>query len=279
MEGPFKSWHEAKDAACATWSMRPGALFDSQAWLMRQRQFRDSLGSGHPQDSLPVLARSSTLPLLLQGVNLPRIVDLGGGSGWIYALLRSSALTVTGYVVLDRPDVCAFFSMYEDASLRYVPFDDWEVSAYGANAWDIVYCNSSLQYSRSIQFLVQLVRTLKPRWVLLNDTLVTGGGADTFAVQLNSDNPEPIRCLSVGLLAGQLASLGLRLVWRVPFFAAGIQKLGRHHRRGRTSNDSRARISPFQGWIMHPSFRQCACLCAMQSVRHGAMKVLMAPED
>lgn len=224
--GPFASWEAAEDAASVSWSLKPGSLFDSQAWLRRQLQFRESIDVGEASFGVSPLPRSSTLPLLVQGISPPRIVDLGGGSGWVLDLLRRSALTVSEYVVIDRPDVCAFFRQREDASRRFVSFDTWETLPPGETPCDIVYCNSALQYSKSNRLLLELVQTLQPQWVLLDDTLVSGrGGRDTFAVQLNSDNPEPVRCLSVGSLAEELASIGLDLVWRMPFAQPGYRNL------------------------------------------------------
>lgn len=219
--GPYDSWGDAEAAAALDSPARPGSLFDSWEWLTRQATFRESIREGNFASGSEVSTRNSSLPLLAQGVESLRIVDLGGGSGWVFDLLRKSGVSIDEYAVIDRPEVCAYFLACEDGPRTFVTFDDWRELVREHRSWDVVYCNSALQYARSSELLVDIVRQFQPRWVLLDDTLVTRLAQDTFAVQVNSDKSEAVRFLSVAGLVRDLLPCGFHLVWRSPFVQPG----------------------------------------------------------
>lgn len=225
--GPFESWSAAEAstprASAGPRATQSGSLFDSEPWLTRQWEFRESLSSSKGDIWASPLRRNSTLPLLVQGLEELQIVVLGGGSGWVYELLRRASASVAHYVVLDRPEVCEFFSRGEETARRFVNLGEWESMLGQSTSCQVLYCNSSLQYARSNELLLDLCQKLRPRWVLLDDTLVTRSPQDRFAIQMNSDTPETVRTLSVTQLAQEMSSIGFTLAFRSPFVQPGYR--------------------------------------------------------
>lgn len=226
-KGPYDTWSEAEAIVAADSGNGTATEFESvfalEAWLTRQREFREALVRGDmPLEAVPC-GRNSTLPLLVQGLDELRILDFGGGSGWVSDLLRNASLPVSKYVVLDGPEVCSYFSQGELSLRRFVPLEHWRSLQADSDSFQVLYCNSSLQYAKSNDLLVQVAQGLHPRWILLDDTLVTQSPADSFAIQLNSDRPQAVRLLSVLQLVRDMLAIGYKLLFRAPFVQPGYR--------------------------------------------------------
>lgn len=219
--GPFVSWSEAELSLSRDYGEARSSVFGQESWLDRQRSFRDSIEQFGPDALLGPLKRGTTLPALVQGLSDARIVDLGGGSGWVFDALARAAAPPAEYVVLDRPEVCAYFNEIEAGARRFVPIPEWSELTGLDHPWTVLYCNSSLQYAASNEALLQILAGLNFQWVLLDDTLLTGADSDQFSIQWNSDRPTVARFLSLLRLVQDMLGVGARLVWRHPFAQPG----------------------------------------------------------
>lgn len=219
--GPFASWSEAEHSLSRDYGEARSSVFGQESWLDRQRSFRDAIQQLGPDAFLGPLKRGTTLPALVQGITYARIVDLGGGSGWVFDALARAAVPPAEYVVLDRPEVCAYFDEKEAGARRFIPISDWPELTVLDHDWTVLYCNSSLQYAASNEGLLEILAGLSFQWVLLDDTLLSGANSDQFSIQWNSDRPTVARFLSLLRLVQDMRGVGARLVWRHPFAQPG----------------------------------------------------------
>lgn len=222
--GPFDSWSEAANAAAGDSAGDTGSVFGLHSWLSRQAGFLADVRRGEWRRPTIRMSRTSTLPLVLAGFapGPLRVIDLGGGSGWVADACSLSGISCEDYLVIERGDVAEAFGRTQRSPVRYASLSSrWELLVDEHVQWDVLYANSSLQYSKSNQLLMAVAVRARPRLVLLDDVLTTPADQDGFAVQVNSDRHEPVRFASLGALEAEFADAGYQYVWSVSFCQPG----------------------------------------------------------
>jgi len=146
--GPFDSWQEALEEAS-----HGESAWANQDWIRRQLTFLES--GSHPRHNPP---RPSFLPIVAGMMNVSKIVDYGGGSGWAFALVNESCpdLRINSYSVLELPSVIKELGKFAnlDSRITFLPFEDVELIPEA----DLLYSNASLHYGQTEQSFFDAAR-------------------------------------------------------------------------------------------------------------------------
>lgn len=210
-------WRGSFDTASeAEWaeSNNSRRVFELEGWSRRQsdlashtsRLLRDGGWEG---------ARPSTLPIVLAGRSGELVVDLGGGSGWVYLLLKHLGLTPKQYIVLELPAVANYFQAHPISGVEYRSIESSDLSLN--SPIDILYSNSTLQYMSDNYPLLHQIKNLKPKILLIDELLWASGSEDWFTLQQNSLQQVVARFASLPRLVSEVSNLGLSLVWSGSF--------------------------------------------------------------
>jgi len=186
-------------------------LFDLQSWLSRQWELWNST-SRAPQTLTDLsFGRLTHLPLALTGMESVRVADLGGGSGWTYLACLGAGVSVGAYTVIELEAAVEEFGCLSDGVLTHRTFDD--ITGIPSPI-DVLYCNSVLQYTPDNEILLNVIKVLKPAYVLLDELMWTYEAIDWLTVQTNCDIPTVARFAAIEPLLGDLARYGLFPVWQ-----------------------------------------------------------------
>lgn len=207
-KGVFATYQEAT-ASCE----QSNTVFELDTWLWRQRALADRAAELLRQGCQG--PRPTLLPALVAGEPLAVIVDLGGGSGWVREQLRGLGLVPHRYIVRDLAKVVDFYREHPVSGVEYQYLNDTSLDAVAPI--DLLYANSSLQYMPDNAGLINQVRRLRPRTLLIDELLWAPGDQDWFTVQVNSDIASVARFVSLRRLVGELHDEGMKLVWSGAF--------------------------------------------------------------
>lgn len=192
-------------------------VFELEAWSHRQRDLASHTLQLLRETGSWEGARPTTLPLVLAGRPNKLVVDLGGGSGWVYPLLQHLGLTPARYVVLELPEVASYFQAHPISGVEYKSIESSDL--FLNPPIDFLYCNSSLQYMSDNSPLLRQIQTLNPSVLLIDEFLWTSGSEDWFSIQQNSLRKVVARFASLTKIVSEVSSLGLKLVWSGSFGA------------------------------------------------------------
>ena len=113
--------------------------FTSPRWFQRQEAFwNDSLAGISP--------RPSTLPVVIEKSNASLVVEVGGGSGWIWNLIGSEVKRDLKYINLELAETSEYFKnlAHIDPEIRFISsLNGLELNS---NHKLILYSNSTIQY-------------------------------------------------------------------------------------------------------------------------------------
>lgn len=146
--------------------LNPNDAFSSERWKTRQQLFLDMSREGvSPR-------HSSLLRFLEDNEQIETILDIGGGSGWIFHLLRAKIQKTLAYVNLEIKEMCDEFSKeFEDTNLvKFV--DSWD-SISSIEKISLVYSNSTLQYISDESFFENFKKVNQPQYLVLDDFIAT----------------------------------------------------------------------------------------------------------
>lgn len=209
--GAYATVEEAHVAA----GEQSSCVWELESWLFRQRDL-----AGRTSELVRTGcqgARPSLLPALFAGSPRAVIVDLGGGSGWVRELLSELGLPPHRYIVRDLAPVVDFYSEQPISGVEYQYIED--ISLDADEPIDLLYANSSLQYMPDNSGLLDQVRRLRPRTLLIDELLWAPGDQDWFTVQVNSDSASVARFASLRRLVAEVEHEGMKLVWNGAFGA------------------------------------------------------------
>lgn len=144
------------------------AGFMSEQWKRRQiEMFKDALAGKRP--------RITTLQLHLNTLMKAEVIDLGGGSGWLYSLLMTDFKNViVNYVNLELPSTIQAFSSLHKNSAHYKWESDLKLIGK-TEVYRILYSNSCIQYFPDNKMLYSSLETLQPDKVVFDDLMLMDG--------------------------------------------------------------------------------------------------------
>jgi putative methyltransferase (TIGR04325 family) len=162
-QGKFESFDTA---LIAQKYLNTNDAFCSERWKSRQQLFLDMSREGiSPR-------HSSLLRFLEENEQIETILDIGGGSGWIFNLLRAKNQRPLTYVNLEIREICNEFSK-EFNDVKFVHFvDSWE-SIFNLKEISLVYSNSTLQYIPNETFFDNFKKINQPEYFVLDDFIAT----------------------------------------------------------------------------------------------------------
>jgi putative methyltransferase (TIGR04325 family) len=137
LSGNFKSLAEAN--AFSRGGSYSEESFTSPRWFRRQEAFwNDSLAGISP--------RPSTLPVVIEKSNASMVVEVGGGSGWIWNLIGSDVKRDLKYINLELAETSEYFKnlAHIDRAITFISsLNDLELNS---NDQLMLYSNSTIQY-------------------------------------------------------------------------------------------------------------------------------------
>jgi putative methyltransferase (TIGR04325 family) len=137
LSGNFESRAEASAFARSAGYSKES--FTSPRWFERQEAFwNDSLAGVSP--------RPSTLPAVIEKSNASMVVEVGGGSGWIWNLIGSEVKRDLKYVNLELAETSEYFKnlAHIDPAITFISsLNDLELNS---NYQLMLYSNSTIQY-------------------------------------------------------------------------------------------------------------------------------------
>jgi len=146
--------------------LNPKYAFSSERWLARQQSFLDMSKKGiSPR-------HSNLLTFLEENEKVEKILDIGGGSGWIFHLIRTKIEKPITYVNLEINEICEEFSKeFKETSLvQFV--NSWE-SVINLKNISLVYSNSTLQYLSDETFFENFKNIYQPQYLMFDDFIAT----------------------------------------------------------------------------------------------------------
>lgn len=170
-EGFFGSPEEAR---AALGPQLTAEYFRRSEHLLRQKELRDTaVDSSFP---LPLsMRRHTTLPWLLALTGAQRILDFGGGLGWVEAAasgLTREAREDAEYTVVEAQAFIESISRDTHAAvpptLKLLSLE--AVARDETREFDVIYSNSVIQYS-GLNPLEVLAERFRPGWILLDDVI------------------------------------------------------------------------------------------------------------
>jgi len=140
--------------------------YSSSRWLERQENMlRLARGGNVPRPS-SLLDQD-----LLQAPS--EILDVGGGSGWLFECLKKSygGENIQNYTVLEIPVICEHFTNHflPTESIRFIS----RINEVEHIRFDVMYFNSSLQYLNDLKLLEFKDIQNKPNYVVIDDLPLT----------------------------------------------------------------------------------------------------------
>ena len=117
--------------------------------------------------------RSSILPsFLADHKEIDSILDIGGGSGWIFNLLQIATDRNFTYWNFELSEMCEEFSKEFDNSNKVHFIDSWNLFS-NLNEISLIYSNSTMQYIPDDIFFENLSKVNQPRYIVFDDFIVT----------------------------------------------------------------------------------------------------------
>lgn len=120
-----------------------------------------------------IAPRYSSLPSFLkEHAQIDRVVDIGGGSGWIFNLLQPITQNPLTYFNIELKETCEEFSKEFSHTSRVQFVDSWE-SIVELKEISLVYSNSTMQYISDEVFFRNFTKLNPPKYVVFDDFIVT----------------------------------------------------------------------------------------------------------
>lgn len=205
--GTYSTYQEAQAASKNYTNLN---LFGNLNWLEKQASLRIKNKKRETGTDLP---RLTLLPMFITSYAHSTIIDFGGGSGWVFDACMTARASIERYEVVELAPVVQHFTTTANHQLIFTEVNDF-ISGL-ERRFDILYANSSLQYSADNSTFIAVVKQGTPSFILLDQMLWSRGNSDWFTVQINSDEPVVSRFASIQKLTFELQLLGYQLAWQV----------------------------------------------------------------
>ena len=141
-------------------------VFTSDNWKNRQQLFLDMSKEGiSPR-------HSSLISFLAEHKQIDTILDIGGGSGWIFNLLEANIQKPLTYINLEITEICEEFSKKFSHTNRVQFVDSWE-SILSLKEISLIYSNSTIQYMSDENLFENFRKISQPKYLVLDDFIAT----------------------------------------------------------------------------------------------------------
>ena len=183
-------------------------IWISKRWIARQEFFLEEslLGKKPRPHSLKEFVR-----LANNGIDL---VDYGGGSGWLFHALQHDEFKINTYVNVESINLhknCGG----NDANYIHISPDQMESFRWSKNNL-ILYLNSVIQYFEADNHLIDLVKSLKPSLLIIDD-VTPSRSREYFAYQKYYENRIAYRFVDKEQLISMLGESNYILKREIPF--------------------------------------------------------------
>lgn len=181
--------------------------FNSEKWHSRQIEMLESAETG-------CWPRKTTILNYLSIHEPTQLIDLGGGSGWLWAgLLKSYAPTEWEYLNIELDTTREAFESHTSHLNGLSWHTDSKAYLPKIKTKNILYSNSCLQYLENNDFLLELVKSFSPKNIILDD--VIGQADDEFySLQNYYGFLQVNRFVSLSKLSRQIKELGYSETYR-----------------------------------------------------------------
>jgi len=218
-DGLYPTWKAACNAARKTGN--PGGGLTGKRWLKRITQQLIDYRTEFARYGTAIPPRPCNLPFLCAVTNPRKILDFGGSSGWSWEYLKNSlpCNRVASYVILEKKQVVDHMRKLK-AHKHPVSY---KTGTKLLKQYDVLYCNSVLQYFSSNRLFLSLVKKVKPNYIFLEDTIAKSD-RDLFSCQRFYDSKLPYRFIGLRKMLKELTEY--TEVLRFPYAAPILGVVG-----------------------------------------------------
>ena len=173
LSGNFETLQAASIFAVST--SKSGKSFTSSRWFRRQEIFYNESQNGNTP-------RPNSLPEIIKNSSANTVIEVGGGSGWIWNLIGRERKSNLKYYNLELAETCNYFKnlVQIDSSIRFIStIKNLELNP---NDQVILYANSTLQYLDNAG-LEEIFRTINLCTEALFDELIFTDFASYWTLQ------------------------------------------------------------------------------------------------
>lgn len=135
--------------------------YESNRWINRQKEFLNKASHG-------ILPRESTLVTYLTSNNCSSLLEIGGGSGWLFEYgIKNDILPADfRFYILELPLVCDYFQrLHEDSRLKYLK----SLEDLNSQEVEVIYANSVFQYLPNLDSLIEIMDKFKPSKLIIDE--------------------------------------------------------------------------------------------------------------
>lgn len=209
--GIYRNWSLASEAVKKLG--HDGGL-KGDIWLNRITQQLLDYRRELRQYGIAMPPRPCNLPLVCAIANPRKILDFGGSSGWCWDYLMNSVASkdVELYTVVETEDVVNYMisSRLQCSPVEYKTIDRC------IGDYDLLYCNSVLQYFESNASLISLAKRVSPTYIFLEE-LMGKGDDDFYTIQKFYNSGMPYRFIGLSKLLRELSLEGYCEIVRYPY--------------------------------------------------------------
>lgn len=172
--------------------------FQSETWLTRQNEILMEALRGN-------FKRLTHLPFIASTLDIKKIIDFGGGSGWVFATLGDPIKDrIEKYQVIENNEMCKFFATkFSNEKISFSTVDSIKKNHLFDNT-DILYLNSVMQYFENQEYFNLVVDSYSPEYILIDD-LVVSPAEEFFSLQEYYGNKIPYRFSDINEIRSSLS--------------------------------------------------------------------------
>ena len=187
-------------------------IFSSEKWLKRcldhLRTYREKV----EQDKNSLPPRQCILPNIIGLIHAKRIVDWGGGSGWVWDFTKNSIVCdfVEEYLIIENKEL---IELLKSQNLHDHPVSLTDEIKNRIET-DVFYTNSTLQYVDDDEFL-KVFGKIKSTILIFEDFL--GNVNDFWTLQKYNDQQIPVKFRNVNKFIQLIRGYKYSLISSTPY--------------------------------------------------------------
>jgi putative methyltransferase (TIGR04325 family) len=163
-QGRYRTSFECLDEMATSQTPLADA-FSSQQWITKLKAMRTVALSG-------LYPRNSTLPRVITTLKCNVVYDFGGGSGWLFELVKN-VTTLSTYVVIELPSVIRALAEEVSNSSRIQFKELCEITSEFRTPNTLLYANSVWHYLLDDEEILNVVTRISPQYILLDDLQIS----------------------------------------------------------------------------------------------------------
>lgn len=207
-EGIYENWEEISAKRSA---------FCEKRWIEAIGKQLIDYNKEKKEFGIAIPPRPTNLPIVCALLNIKKIIDFGGSSGWNYEYMKDVVhnIDLEIYDVIELKEINIVFKNSNfrkpEEIIKHLSIDEIK------NNYDLLYINSALQYFKDNTILEKLINISKAKYLLFDD-LFAGDIPDYITIQKYYDSSIPIRFMNFTKFNSFLSHINYRILFEMPYY-------------------------------------------------------------